>query len=69
MNALLIEVIIVGIATAILGALIIHTTGVAQLNRGLIGVLFLTGALIHILAEASGINKWYCGNGYACKQK
>jgi len=28
---------------------------------------FLTGALLHIIFEALGWNKWYCKNGNACK--
>ncbi len=30
--------------------------------------LFITGVLIHLLSEYSGINKWYCKAGNACKQ-
>lgn len=29
--------------------------------------LFLTGFTAHLLFEATGINKWYCKNGAACK--
>lgn len=29
--------------------------------------LFLTGFLIHIICQISGINHWYCKNGLACK--
>ena len=28
--------------------------------------LFLTGFLIHIICQVSGINHWYCRNGVAC---
>ena len=28
--------------------------------------LFLTGLLIHLICEYTGINKWYCRNGSAC---
>ena len=28
--------------------------------------LFCTGALIHLICEVTGINKWYCTNGAAC---
>ena len=27
---------------------------------------FMTGFIIHVIAELSGLNKWYCKNGYAC---
>jgi hypothetical protein len=30
---------------------------------------FLTGFLIHVLCEWSGVNKWYCKSGYACGKK
>ena len=29
---------------------------------------FLIGFLFHIFCEISGINKWYCVNGNACKK-
>ena len=29
--------------------------------------LFLTGFLIHIICQISGINTWYCKHGIACK--
>ena len=29
--------------------------------------LFLIGFVTHMLFEIIGANKWYCGNGYACK--
>ena len=28
---------------------------------------FITGALIHMICEATGINKWYCRGGNACQ--
>ena len=30
--------------------------------------LFLTGFIIHITCEYSGLNTWYCKNGNACMQ-
>jgi hypothetical protein len=27
---------------------------------------FVTGAILHLLCEFSGINRWYCKNGNAC---
>ena len=31
--------------------------------------LFLSGFLIHIICEFTGLNKWYCINGRACSKK
>lgn len=28
--------------------------------------LFLTGVLVHLICELTGINNWYCKNGNAC---
>jgi multisubunit Na+/H+ antiporter MnhE subunit len=28
---------------------------------------FITGCLVHILCQVTGVNKWYCKNGVACK--
>ena len=29
---------------------------------------FVLGAFFHIMCEISGINKWYCTNGAACRR-
>lgn len=29
----------------------------------------IIGMMVHFIAEFSGINKWYCKNGYACRNK
>tara|TARA_Y100000768_G_C23682980_1_gene543169 strand:- start:267 stop:500 length:234 start_codon:yes stop_codon:yes gene_type:complete len=29
--------------------------------------LFLTGFVLHITCEYTGLNRWYCKNGVACK--
>lgn len=29
--------------------------------------IFLVGVIIHLFCEFSGINRWYCKNGNACK--
>jgi hypothetical protein len=30
--------------------------------------LFITGFLGHLFGEVSGVNKWYCKKGFACKR-
>lgn len=29
--------------------------------------LFIFGIIVHLLCEYTGINKWYCKNGVACR--
>ena len=78
MYQLIIEAVVVGIITVIIG----NVSGL--LVGSLLKVdlpelckdwnkyytmeisLFLTGFLIHLLCEFIGINKWYCKNGNAC---
>lgn len=31
--------------------------------------LFITGFLIHLFFEFTGLNKWYCKNGNACQKR
>lgn len=31
-------------------------------------ILFLTGVLAHLTLELTGVNKWYCKNGFASKR-
>lgn len=74
---LFIEVVAVGFITAILG-FIVSTIMMVLLSKKfsvekyhfwwqVMLSYFITGCLIHILCELSGINKWYCKNGVACK--
>ncbi len=78
MNQIIIEAIVVGIITVIIG----NVSGLLVASMLKVNLpeickdwnkyytmeitLFLTGFLIHILCELTGINKWYCKNGFAC---
>ena len=35
-------------------------------NDNIAVTLFIVGALFHLIAEFTGLNKWYCLNGNAC---
>ena len=77
---LIIEAIVVGILTVIVGTIVGYVVGklfsndlpkiCKTWNRNHIMeiCLFFTGFIIHLICEFSGINKWYCKNGYACKK-
>ena len=77
---LLVEAIVVGIATVIIGSLVGYVMGklmgqdlpikCKEWNKNHIMeiTLFITGFLIHLFSELSGLNKWYCKNGNACKK-
>lgn len=73
----LVEALIVGIATAIVG-FIISTLFMYIRDRSfrlenykfwpyVLLSYFLTGVVIHIMFEMFGGNKWYCTNGFACR--
>ncbi len=80
---LLIEAIVVGIITVVVGTLSAkilsaYATSSNELpevckswnkNYVMEKSLFLTGFLTHILCQITGINKWYCSNGLACVDK
>ena len=59
---ILIEALIVGITLVIVFRLI-HFINIEDINVK----LFITGIIIHIIFELSGLNKIYCKNGVACK--
>jgi len=78
---LLIEALVVGVATVIIGTLVGFIIGKYFSSSNLPKIcktwnknhimeicLFLTGFILHILCEFSGINKWYCKNGNACSK-
>jgi hypothetical protein len=72
----LLEVLSVGVLTAIIGficstALMYAFTDNFSFEKyhfwwQVLLSYFLTGCLIHIICQVSGINKWYCENGVAC---
>ncbi len=79
MYYLIMEAVSVGILTVIVGNIVALMVS-AFLKADLPSVckdwnkyyamevsLFLTGVLIHLACEYSGINKWYCRNGVACQ--
>tara|TARA_B100000925_G_scaffold281214_1_gene252743 strand:+ start:1288 stop:1527 length:240 start_codon:yes stop_codon:yes gene_type:complete len=79
MKGLLIEALVVGVATVVVGSIVGLVVG-KVLGSDLPSVckdwnkkyameisLFLTGAVLHLLFELVGGNKWYCKNGVACK--
>ncbi len=77
---LLIEAVVVGIITVIVGTLVAFILGsffssnlskiCKSWNKNYVMEvsLFFTGFFIHIICEFTGINKWYCRNGNACSK-
>ena len=70
-----IEGIFVGLATMILGTflsvLAMYSSKDFKISKidfwpSMLITNFLTGFLIHIICQWTGINKWYCKNGNAC---
>lgn len=76
---LIIEAIFVGIGTVIIGSIVgyiiskynsIDLPNICKKwnkNHIMEICLFITGFMIHIICELTGINKYYCKKGYACK--
>ena len=63
------EIIFVGFFVVIIGLILANLTNSDLNNKWNYGVnLFLIGAITHILCEVTGINKYYCVNGAACKK-
>jgi len=74
---IILEALIVGIVVGIFGFII--STSLMFMNKNftlkkyyfwksVLFSYFLTGFLFHLVAELSGVNKWYCKNGNACKK-
>ena len=74
-SSLLVEAIVVGILTVIIGTIISKVISYnfsrnlpkqcKDWNKNYVMeiCLFLTGLSIHLFCEFMGINKWYCKNG------
>ena len=73
MKEVLIEAFMVGLMTVLIGYIagyvLSHVIKLTN-NKDYIFIksLFFTGFLVHIICQYSGINKWYCTNGNACKK-
>tara|TARA_B100000497_G_scaffold122411_2_gene153452 strand:- start:801 stop:1154 length:354 start_codon:yes stop_codon:yes gene_type:complete len=62
----IIEVVVVGILVACIGSFVFFMGKTKiKIDRKFLFKLFLTGAIIHILCEFTGINNWYLQNGAA----
>jgi len=80
MQKLLIEAFFVGIAVVVIGSAVgyiiskLFSVDLPQIckkwnkNHVMELSLFLTGAILHLLCEGVGLNKWYCKNGNACSK-
>ena len=67
MKQIISEIVSVGLMTSLIGTLMCYNADLGITDwRKLSICLFFLGAIIHILCELSGINKWYCTNGNAC---
>ncbi len=58
MNKILLEAIVAGCILMIV---------YKQIPSGTPFRVFLAGFLVHLVREFSGINRWYCTNGNACR--
>lgn len=78
MARLIVEAIVVGLMTGLIG-FIISTLFMVVFSKNfsfkkydfwpqVLLSFFITGILIHLICEFLGINKWYCKNGNSCKQ-
>ena len=71
---LLSEAFCVGFATLVFGGILwvlsrtfFPNADPSSFNYHII-ILFLLGFGLHLIAEFSGVNLWYCKNGVACKK-
>jgi len=71
---IIVEASVVGIGLIVIGTIVSYL--IAKFNNrntkflknpGMFVALFLTGFVLHILCDITGVNKWYCKNCTGCK--
>jgi len=62
---LIIEALVVGLGLMILWY-VMNMVDQNVWKKNMLVSMFITGAVFHLIAEFSGVNKWYCRNGNAC---
>lgn len=63
LSRLLVEALVVGIGLVVLFYVVKVLSGCLPLPI----LVFMAGALFHILCEKVGANTWYCGNRPECR--
>jgi len=69
---LLTEAAAIGVLTVVLGYLVVFCMDKLRLplskEYSMAVGFFVLGATIHLFCEFTGVNRWYCKNGHACKR-
>ena len=63
----IIEVAVVALATMAIGWIVMKLMK-KSVSTEMLLVLAITGALVHVLAQVTGVNSWYCSKGVACRK-
>ena len=68
MIKLLVEALVVGVSTLLVGIVFYWLYGKLFGDKGyrVELTLFVTGVFLHLFFQATLVNRWYCYNGYAC---
>lgn len=62
---LIIEALVVGLSLMVLWY-VMNMVDQNIWKKNMLVSMFITGTVFHLIAEFSGVNKWYCRNGNAC---